>query len=163
MIPNQFWDDGWGYHKGLEERYFTVFSVRKVRFYQAPPFSTLSLTNQGILTFKNRSVITMARWKPHLELGNFSLVWMSITPSLMIINSVLQRVTLMRGDTKDYQITLRQMTSQITVMKKSQPTLMTNILGMNLTTEDGPVLRHMYYLVRTEFIGLYVTVLTFAQ
>ena len=35
--------------------------------------------------------------------------------------------------------------------------------GRKITTENGPVLRHRYYMVHTGFIGLYVTVHTFAQ
>ena len=32
-----------------------------------------------------------------------------------------------------------------------------------ITNENGPLLRHAYYMVHMEFIGLYVTLYTFAQ
>ena len=32
-----------------------------------------------------------------------------------------------------------------------------------ITTENGPVLRHAYYMVHTRFIGLYVTIHIFSQ
>ena len=83
-------------------RYVTGLSVRKVRFYHAPPLSTLLMTNQGILTFKNGSMIKMASWKSHLEVRNLVLVWMDMSYSLMMMKRLLQRVTLMRSNTKDF-------------------------------------------------------------
>ena len=81
--------------------YVNGFSVKKGRFYHAPPFRTLLLTNQGTLTFNNRSMITMALWKLHLEVGTLELVWMDMTPSLMTMERVLKRATLMKSNTKD--------------------------------------------------------------
>ena len=52
-------------------RFVTGLLVRKGRFYHAPPFGNLLLTNQMILKFKNRSVITMAHQKLHVEVRKF--------------------------------------------------------------------------------------------
>ena len=76
-------------------------------FYHVPPPIILLLKNQGILEFNNGSMITMALCNLHLEGKTLVIVWMYMTPSLIMINMVLQRVTLMMGNTKDCQIPLR--------------------------------------------------------
>ena len=55
--------------------------------------------------------------------------------------------------------------SSLSVLYKSYwyKTINNNIWLNILTTENGPVLRYAYYMVHTGFIGLYVTVRTFAQ
>ena len=58
---------------GLEVRYVTIFSVIKGTLYHEPPFSTILLKNQGILTVKNGSVMTIACCNPHLELRAVAL------------------------------------------------------------------------------------------
>ena len=58
------------------------------------------MINQGILRFKNVSVITMAHWKPHLEVRYLEIVWMDINPSLIMMNRVLKMVTLSSSNTK---------------------------------------------------------------
>ena len=130
MIPNQYWVNEQGYYTDLEARYVTGSSVRKGMFYHAPPSSTLLLTNREILTFKKVSVITMTRWNLHFEASTLVLDSMAMTPLIMNMKREMQRVTLMRRNTKDYQIHLIYMTSQITVMKKGQTTCMTNILRL---------------------------------
>ena len=81
--------------------------VRKESFYLEPQFSTLLLNNQDIPMFKSWSVIIMALWKMYLEARTLVLVGMDMTPSLMIMKRVLLRVTPVRMDIKDLQITLR--------------------------------------------------------
>ena len=132
MIPKQCWYDGQGYHIMLVVYYFTGLLAINGIFYLTPPFSNLFLTNQGILTFKNRSIFTKAHQKPHLELIALLLVWITFTPSLVMMKRLMQRVTQMGINTKYYHITLRQLTSQTTLTKKEHPTLITNILGLKL-------------------------------
>ena len=117
---------------GLEVRYVTVFSVIKGTLYHEPPFSTILLKNQGILTVKNGSVMTIACCNPHLELRALALFWMDITTLLMMMKRVIQWMTLMNRNTKDHHIPLRYVTPYIIVMKKLYPTLMTNILRLKL-------------------------------
>ena len=81
------------YHIGLEVLYVIGFLVIKERFYLEPQFSTLLLKNQEILMFKSGSVISMAIWKMHLEARTLVLVWMDMTPSFVMMNRVLLRVT----------------------------------------------------------------------
>ena len=87
--------------------YVTGFTVIKVKFYHAPPFSTLILTNQLILTFKNGSVVIMALCKPHLEVRSLVLVWVDMTPPLMMMKRLLKKVTIIRRNNKDLHIPLR--------------------------------------------------------
>ena len=46
------------------------------------------MKNQEILMFKGGSVIIMALQKMHLESSTLVLVWMDMTPSLMMMNMV---------------------------------------------------------------------------
>ena len=75
-------------------------------FYLEPQLSTLLMKNQEFLVFKSGSVIIMALWKMHLEARTLVLVWMDMTPSFMMMNRVLLRVTPAGGGTKDLQIPL---------------------------------------------------------
>ena len=72
----------------------------KGNFYHAPPFRILIITNQGILTFINGSLINMAHWKPHLEVKTLEIVCMDMNPSLMMVKRVLQSGNLMRRNKK---------------------------------------------------------------
>ena len=58
MILSKCWDDGYGYHIGLEVMYVIGLLVRKERFYLEPKFSTLHMKNQDIMMFKSGSVIS---------------------------------------------------------------------------------------------------------
>ena len=95
------------YHIGLEVLYIIGLLVRKERFYLEPQLSTLLLNNQDILMFKSGSMIIMDLWKMHLEARTLVLVWMYMTPSLMMMERVLLRVTPTSKDIKDLQIPLR--------------------------------------------------------
>ena len=95
------------YHIVLEALYVIVLLVRKERFYLGPQFRNLLLKNQEILMFNSGSVIIIALWNMHLEARTLVLVCMDITPSLMIMNRVLLRVTPTRREIKDLQIPLR--------------------------------------------------------
>ena len=85
----------------MEVRYVTGFLLRKKMLYHAPPFRILLITNQGVLTFKNGSENTMDFWKLNLEVRTLVLVWMDITTSLMMMNILMQRVILMKRNTKN--------------------------------------------------------------
>ena len=104
MIPSQSLYDGYVYHIGLEVLYVIGLLVGKEFFYLEPQLSTLLLKKQEILMFTRGSVIIMALWKMHLEASNLVLVWMDMTPSLMMMKRVLLRVNPTRRDIKDLQI-----------------------------------------------------------
>ena len=91
-------------------RYVTGLSGIKGGYYCTPPVRTSMMTNQGNLWFRNRSVIIMYYWNTPLEESNLELFWMVMTPSLMIIQMVIQRVTLMNRNTKDYHIPMIYLT-----------------------------------------------------
>ena len=77
------------YHIGLEVLYVIGLSVRKKMFYLEAQFSTLLLKNQEILMFKSGSVIIMDLWKMHFEARTLVIIWMGMTPSLMMTKRVL--------------------------------------------------------------------------
>ena len=79
----------------------------KGNFYLEPRFSTLLLNNQEILVFNSGSVIIMSLCKMYLEERTLELFWMDMNPSLMKTRRVFLRVTPVRRDIKDLQITLR--------------------------------------------------------
>ena len=76
------------YHIVLEVLYVIGLSVRKERFYLEPKFSTLLLKNQEILMFKSGFVIIIGIWKMYLEARTSVLVWMDMTPSLIMMKRV---------------------------------------------------------------------------
>ena len=51
--------------------------------------------------FKSGSVIIMALWKMYLEARTLVIVWIDVTPSLMILKRVLLRMNPMMRDIKD--------------------------------------------------------------
>ena len=95
------------YHIGVEVLYVIGCLVRKESFYLETQFSTLLLNNQEILMLNSGFVIIVALWKMHLEACTLVLVWMDMTPLLMMMNRVSLRVTPTRGDIKDLQIPQR--------------------------------------------------------
>ena len=81
--------------------------MRKEIFYLEPQFITLLLNNQEIMMFRSGSVIIMDLWKMYLEARTLVLVWMDMTPSLMMMKRLFLRVTPTSSDIKDLHIPVR--------------------------------------------------------
>ena len=93
-------------HRVVSALCYCILS-EKVILYLEPQARTLLLKNQEILMFKIVSAIIMALWKIYLEVNTLVIVWMDITPSLLMIKGILIRVTPMRMDIKDLHIPMR--------------------------------------------------------
>ena len=93
-------------HRGGSDLCYFILS-EKGNFYLEPQFSTLLMKNQDILMFKSGSVIIVDVWKMYLVASSLVIVWIDMTPLLIMMRRVLLRVTLTRRDIKDLHISLR--------------------------------------------------------